>query len=161
VGLALALEVGGGGLDTMGIILAVISAVTFTIVAVTIQPMIARLGDSRPINLHMHCSALAAFVLIDLAVGGFPLPTGAVGWMSFAAVPVFYAVATITIFMSIGYIGPVRTSLVMNLEPVVAIVFGFVLLGQVLTPMQLGGAAIVIAAVVAVKLDGARKPAKT
>lgn len=54
-----------------------------------------------------------------------------------------------------------RSSLVMNLEPVASILFGFLLLGQILTPIQLSGAAIVIAAVVAVKLDDLRKPAKT
>ncbi len=46
----------------------------------------------------------------------------------------------------------------MNLEPVLSIIFGFLILGQVLTPIQLGGAAIVIAAVIAVKMDGIRKP---
>ncbi|NQU71607.1 MAG: EamA family transporter [Rhodospirillales bacterium] len=160
VGLALALDVGGGGLNMLGIILAATSAAAFTIVAVTTQPVIARTGDSRPVNLHMHCSALTAFVAIDLAVGEYALPSGPVGWAAFAAVPFLYAIATTSFFIALGLIGPVRASLIMNLEPVMSIVFGFVLLGQVLTPLQLGGAAIVIAAVVAVKLDGIRKPVK-
>ncbi|MEE2971205.1 MAG: hypothetical protein VX741_13875 [Pseudomonadota bacterium] len=42
-----------------------------------------------------------------------------------------------------------------------SILFGFLLLGQILTPIQLSDAAIVIAAVVAVKLDDLRKRAKT
>lgn len=160
LGLALALDVGGDGIDALGIVLSVTSAVTFTIIAVTIQPMIARVGDSRPINLHMHCSALAAFVVIDLALGEFALPSGTAGWTAFAAVPVLYAIATTSFFMAIGFMGPMRASLVMNLEPVASILFGFLLLGQILTPIQLDGAAIVIIAVVAVKLDGIRKPPK-
>jgi len=159
VGLALALDVGGGGLDTMGVALSVASAVTFTIMAVSTQPMIARTGDSRPINLHMHYSGLVAFVLIDLALGEFDLPSGTTGWLAYAAMPFFYAIATTTFFIALGHIGPVRSSLVMNLEPVMSIILGFLILGQVLTPLQLGGAAIVIAAVIAVKLDGFRKPA--
>lgn len=161
IGLTLALDVGGNGLNTLWIVLSVTSAVTFTIIAVTIQPMIARAGDSRPINLHMHISALATFVAIDLALGEFALPAGAAGWTAFAAVPVLYAIATTSFFMAIGYLGPMRSSLVIKLEPVASILFGFLLLGQILTPIQLGGAAIVIAAVVAVKLDDLRKPAKT
>ena len=160
LGLALALDVGGDGIDALGIVLSVTSAVTFTIIAVTIQPMIARVGDSRPINLHMHCSALAAFVVIDLALGEFALPSGTAGWTAFAAVPVLYAIATTSLFMAIGFMGSMRASLVMNLEPVASILFGFLLLGQILTPIQLDGAAIVIIAVVAVKLDGIRKPPK-
>jgi drug/metabolite transporter (DMT)-like permease len=159
VGLALALDVGGGGLGATGIILAAISAATFTVIAVTTQPMIARTGDSRPITLHMHYSSLAAFIVIDLALGEYDLPSGAAGWAAYAAVPVLYAIATTSFFIAMGHIGPVRTSLTMNLEPILSIVFGFVLLGQVLTPIQLVGSAIVIAAVVAVKLDGLRKPA--
>ena len=151
---------GGDGIDALGIVLSVTSAVTFTIIAVTIQPMIARVGDSRPINLHMHCSALAAFIVIDLALGEFALPSGTAGWTAFAAVPVLYAIATTLFFMAIGFMGPMRASLVMNLEPVASILFGFLLLGQILTPIQLDGAAIVIIAVVAVKLDGIRKPPK-
>ena len=79
VGLALALDVGGDGLNTLGVILSVTSAVTFTIIAVSTQPMIARIGDSRPINLHMHYSGLVAFILIDIVIGEYPLPSGTEG----------------------------------------------------------------------------------
>ncbi len=161
IGLVLALNVGGGSLDALGIGLAVLSAVTFAVVAVTMQPMIARVGDSRPITLHMHFTALLVFVVVNLVIGEFPLPTGAVGWTAFAAVPVFYSVAVTTYFIAFGMIGPVRSSLVMNLEPIAAICFGFILLGQVLSPTQLAGAAVVIGAIMAVRLDSARRAQKT
>ena len=45
----------------------------------------------------------------------------------------------------------------MNLEPVASIVVGFVILGQLFTPRQLIGAAIVIASVTAVKWIGGKK----
>ena len=60
-------------------------------------------------------------------------------------------------FVAIAYIGAVRTSLTMNLEPVASIVVGFVILGQLFTPRQLIGAAIVIASVTAVKWIGGKK----
>lgn len=161
IGLVLVLDVTGGGLDPLGIGLAVLSALTFAVVAVTMQPMIARAGDSRPITLHMHYTSLLVFVVVDLALGDFPLPTGTGGWIAFAAVPVFYAIAITTFFIAFGMIGPVRSSLIMNLEPIAAIVFSFALLGQVLSLTQLAGAAIVIAAITAVRLDNARRTAKT
>ena len=44
----------------------------------------------------------------------------------------------------------------MNLEPVFTIAAGFLILGQVLTPVQLLGAALVIGAVLAVRIEKAR-----
>ena len=49
-------------------------------------------------------------------------------------------------FTATQIIGSVRTSLLMNFEAVSAILLGYLILGQALTPMQLVGAAIVIAA---------------
>ena len=45
----------------------------------------------------------------------------------------------------------------MNLEPIASIALGFILLGQVLSPQQLLGAAVVIGAVTAVKWLGTAK----
>ncbi len=49
-------------------------------------------------------------------------------------------------FTATQIIGSVRTSLLMNFEAVSAIVLGYLILGQTLTPLQLTGAAIVISA---------------
>lgn len=157
IGLALALDVTGDGLHGPGIALAAASAATFTVIAMVTQPLIARAGDSRPITLHMHYTAAVVFIGIDIVLGSFPLPSGTTGWIAFAAVPVFYSIAITTFFIAFAHIGPVRTSLVMNLEPIASIAFGFVLLGQVLTPMQLTGAAVVIVSISAVRLEGARR----
>ena len=40
------------------------------------------------------------------------------------------------------------TSLIMNFEPVAAVVLGFTMLGQVLTPLQLLGAGLVVGAII-------------
>lgn len=57
----------------------------------------------------------------------------------------------ICFFAGIATIGPVRTPLLMNLEAVVSIVFGYLILDQALTDMQLAGAGLVILAIVAVR----------
>lgn len=155
-GLVLALDVTGGGLDPLGIGLALTSAVVMAIYAIVTRPIIDRAGDSRSVTLVMHYTALPAFMVADVVLGEFPLPTTGDGWIAFAAVLVFYTIAVTAFFSAVGMIGPVRTSLGMNLEPIFAIVFGFVMLGQVLTWKQLLGAAIVIGAVFMVKLQGFR-----
>ena len=76
---------------------------------------------------------------ISLAVLG-----RAVHWRAGASL--LEGAAMATFFTATQIIGSVRTSLLMNFEAVSAILLGYLILGQTLTPMQLIGAAIVIAA---------------
>ena len=78
--------------------------------------------------------------------------------VAFFGVAVAYSFAIIIMFFANAMIGPVRTSLFLNFEPVSTIILGFFVLGQVLTPLQLLGAAIVIAAIT---LAGRQKMAMT
>ncbi len=106
----------------------------------------------------MLISATLVYVVIVATVGEFALPTTASGIWAAAIGPFFYAGAVITIFMAISLRGPIRTSMTMNLEPVASMAFGFVLLGQTLDGIQLAGAALVIAAVLAVQRSKEQNP---
>jgi drug/metabolite transporter (DMT)-like permease len=55
-------------------------------------------------------------------------------------------------FVSIARIGPFRTALIMNLEPLVATLGSIALLGEVLTPMQAAGGALMIVALCAFQM---------
>lgn len=156
IGLAIALDVTGGGLETLGIVLAAFAAVSFSAVAVIAAPIIKRYGDPRPLVLYSHATCAVIMIATSLIVWEFPLPTTTRTLIAFGIVPIFYTVAAVAFFAAMAIIGTVRTGLVMNLEPLAAIVFGFAILGQVLTPFQLAGAALVIAAVTAVKWESGR-----
>ncbi len=156
VGLFFALDVTGEGLDPLGILLAGIAATTLAVVIVANAHLIRRSGRSLPVTLHMNLTASAAAIALSVVLGEFPLPVSRDGWIAFAAVPMFYSIGLICFFFAIGVVGAVRTSLGMNLEPLAAIVFGFVQLGQVLTPLQLLGAGLVVAAIVASRWSAAR-----
>jgi len=56
------------------------------------------------------------------------------------------------VFTSVGRIGPFRTALFMNLEPLLAAILGVVVLGEVLTPLQMLGGAVMIIALVAFQM---------
>ncbi len=157
VGLFFALDITGEGLDPTGILLAVVAASTFAVVIVVNASLIRRAGASLPVTFHMNLTASAAFIVLCAGLGEFPLPASRAGWIAFAAVPLFYSIGLISFFVAIGVTGAVRASLVMNLEPIAAIVFGFALLGQVLAPLQLFGAALVIGAIVAAKWQAERR----
>jgi drug/metabolite transporter (DMT)-like permease len=155
-GLALALEITGEVGNLLGIALAGAAALLMTGV-ILLSARVLKTDNVRSVTLHMHVSASLFFVAISLIAGEFSLPQTSMGWVGFAAVPVFYTIAVASFFAGIARIGGVRTSLVMNLEPVASIALGFIVLSQVLSGRQLVGAAIVIAAVTAVKWLGGKK----
>jgi drug/metabolite transporter (DMT)-like permease len=62
------------------------------------------------------------------------------------------AIAVLMIFISTVRIGPFRTALFMNLEPLLATIGSAIFLGEVITPLQALGGAVMIAALVAFQL---------
>jgi len=159
-GLFLALDVTGGGLNMTGIMLALGAATTFSVVVVINASLIRRTGRSLPVTFHMNLTASAAFIVVCAVLGEFPLPDSQEGWIAFTAVPVFYSIGMICFFVAVGAMGAVWASLLMNLEPVAAIILGFTLLGQVLTPLQLLGAGLVVGAIIAGRWGTVRAAAK-
>ena len=161
VGLVLALDLGDPSLDLRGIGLAALAALGVTTV-VLLNSRLVGAGDSRPVTLHMIIAASVVFIVITSAFGEFALPETTRGWLAVAMGPLFYAFAIVTLFIAMSMLGPIRTSMTMNLEPVSSMVFGFVLLGQALDGLQILGAALVIIAVLTIqKTKGqARAPVK-
>ena len=63
-----------------------------------------------------------------------------------------YAIGVVSLFTSATRIGPLRTAVVMNLEPLIAIAGSWMVLGQGLTPMQLVGGVLVLGGVLGAQL---------
>ncbi|MEE2997821.1 MAG: DMT family transporter [Pseudomonadota bacterium] len=157
-GLALSLEITGDSANAIGIALAGCASVLMAATAL-LSARVLKTDNARSVTLHMHISAAAMFIAVSIIAGDLSLPDTTRGWVGYICVPIFYTVAIASFFAGIAHIGAVRASLVMNLEPVGSIALGFLLLGQILTPRQLLGAAIVIGAVTAIKwLGGKPKP---
>lgn len=160
VGLALALNIGDLSLDPRGVVLAALAALGITTVVLLNARLVAG-GDSRPVTLHMLTAASILFVVVTAALGEFALPETTQGWWAFSTGPFFYAFAIISIFIAMSILGPIRSSMTMNLEPVSSMVFGFVILGQALTGLQMLGAVLVIVAVLAVQRAKGLPPKST
>ncbi|PPR11887.1 MAG: hypothetical protein CFH41_00763 [Alphaproteobacteria bacterium MarineAlpha11_Bin1] len=158
VGLALALEITGDSANSIGVTLAGSAALLMAATAL-LSARVLKTDNARSVTLHMHISAAAMFVIVSIILGELSLPETSLGWIAYLSVPVFYTIAIASFFTGIAHIGAVRTSLVMNLEPIGSIALGFLLLGQILSPRQLLGAAIVIVAVTAIKWLGGKPKA--
>jgi len=155
-GLGLALGDTDATVSVLGMVLAGVAALLMAAV-ILLSARILKTDNVRAVTVHMHVSGAFCFVVISLIAGDFSLPQTDSGWIGLVAVPLFYTIAVTTFFAGIALVGGVRTSLIMNLEPVASIALGFLLLGQVLSESQLAGAAIVIAAVTAVKWLSGKK----
>ncbi len=155
-GLVLVFNVSGTDLSGAGALYAFLSAL-FWAAMTLLSVRVMRDCDPRAVSLHMQVSAATIFFVIWLVGGGVTLPSSIFGWASFMAMPVCYAIAITAFFASVAMIGSVRASLFMNVEPILTITLGFLVLGQVLTPLQLAGAALVISAIFALKWDADRR----
>jgi drug/metabolite transporter (DMT)-like permease len=158
IGLVLVFNVTGAGLNVVGATYAVIAGLGWGVLTI-LSSRVMKGGDARAVTLHMQFGASIAYLLICLVTLDVALPNTPRGWTGFIALPIVYTIAVTAFFAAVSAIGSVRASLFMNIEPVVTISLGFVILGQVLTFTQMLGAAFVVSAIVAVRWEGFRKSA--
>ena len=145
VGVGLALNVDFTAAQARGVWLAVLSAFAWsTVFLLTGHYFHGR--DSRPANFWMTLTAAVIFVVVIAVTGGLKLPDAPAGWTGIVGLPFFYAFGMIGLFVAITTLGPVKTGFYMNFEPIATVILAAVLLKQYLAPIQLAGAALVIAA---------------
>ncbi len=96
-------------------------------------------------------STLGITGVIALAVvaaqGGAHLPQAPAGWMGLLALTFLYGTAFTIMFTVLPKLGVAGSSPIMNVEPVVALVLAWALLGQSIAAIQVAGALIVVGAV--------------
>jgi len=158
IGLAFALDVIGLSLNPIGIVLATAAAFLFAAMLLLMNRLV-RGQDSRPVSFYMLCSGALVYIVMDLIAGEIHLPKGSTGWAIFLSAGLFYSFAIIGMFVAVSKIGAVKAGLLMNFEPLSSLIIGVVFLGQILTPWQFMGVALVLVAIVYTALG--RKGQKT
>ncbi len=167
-GLALALGLTGGdlgGLSAAGVLWSVAAGVTYAYYALHAEVLTRRRSAAAVLGIGLGFGAVA--LAIALPWWSFPfdalLRTGEAGpvalpvWLAVAYVVVFGTVVPFTLIIAgvrrIGADGAIVTAM---LEPIFAGAVAWVVLGQVLSPVQVLGGAIVLAAVTAAQIARAR-----
>jgi drug/metabolite transporter (DMT)-like permease len=138
----------GGNLQgrPLGIALGILAASIYA-VYITIGGRITQNTDPLAATLVVMATAALGNGSFALASGD-PLPAGGMAWLAIAAIALFSTVIAIgTFLIGIKVIGPARASIISTLEPVVTICLGVVFLGESVSPQQLVGGAMVLAAV--------------
>ena len=114
--------------------------------------------DARLTTWYSMVPSTALFIALLAIAGTFTMPQTEAGWAAFAGVSITSTLSTLLIYISTNRIGPFRTALIMNLEPLVTTVLSVWLLGEVLTWVQWMGAAIMLVALCAFQVRKAPSP---
>ena len=156
LGLALALDVLGAtsGLGSVGqwqrigsgVAFALAAAGTFGLALVLTQHETAGLDGRVRTAGTMVLTGLMALGVMGMQ-GGPHWPQAAVGWWGLAALTFLYGTAFTIMFTVLPRLGVAGNSAIMNVEPVFALVLAWAILGQAIAPVQIGGALLVVGAV--------------
>jgi probable blue pigment (indigoidine) exporter len=144
-GLALILGVQFSTLAPLGIGYALAAAVARVISLLATRAYLSG-TDARVTTWYSMVPSAAMFVAAALIAGTWHPPQSIGGWLAFLGVTAGSTFSTWMIYISTNRVGPFRTALAMNLEPLVTALASVALLGEVFTPVQAVGAGIMIAA---------------
>jgi len=150
-GLALMIGAHPTELAVAGII-AALAAACCRVVLLLVTRVHLQGSDPQRVTWYSLFSSTVVFVAASLATLSWQPPATAAGWFALIALAVTTTTGILGVFASTGKIGPFRTALFMNLEPLLATAGSALILGEVITPVQAVGGAIMIAALVAFQL---------
>ena len=106
-------------------------------------------ADARLTTWYSVVAQLVLFVAASAVTQTWKPPQTDGGWAALIAVSLATTAGVLFVFISTVRIGPFRTALIMNLEPLMAMVLSALILGEVITPVQAVGSGIMLAALAA------------
>ena len=145
------LIVGGvraGGLDPLGAVLGLAAAAIYSVYILTSDGVAGRV---RP---ELLAALVCTGAAISLTAGGAALGllepgrVTAAGWGWLACLALVSTVAAIALFFAgLRRVGPTAAAILSTVEPLVTVLLAFAVFGERLSPLQLAGGALVVAAV--------------
>ena len=153
VGVSLVLAGAGGmGFDTLGVALAFGAAITYTAYILAADTVLHRLAPVVLTTLVM-TGAAAALAFRALVAGGVTVSFDRSGWLWIGCIVVVSTVlAVLAFFAGLKRTGASTASILSTFEPVVSTALAALVLGEILTPLQLLGAVLVLSAAVIVQI---------
>ena len=155
-GLALALDVSGAasGLGAsahwtqigQGVLFALAGAAAFGLALVFVQHETAGVDGRVRTASTMTLAGLMALCVVVLQ-GGPHWPQTELGWWGLAALTFLYGTGFTIMFTVLPRLGVAGNSAIMNVEPVFALVLAWAVLDQHIASVQMGGALLVVGAV--------------
>lgn len=139
---------GKGGACT-GIILALVSAVSYAFYTVYLDRSILKQMDSLKVNFYTSLFMSAAMFAAGAVSGQFTLGLTPAGWLCSLAVSILASVIGVTCFQAgVRRIGAVSTGMYSLLEPVSSLAAGALFLGERVPPAGILGCCFILASLI-------------
>ena len=151
VGLGVMLGAHPGGLALAGVVAALAAAACRVLLLLLTRALLQGVNPLA-ITLYSMVSSTVLFVLASLVLLDWQPPATVLGWVAVIALGISVMGGILGVFASTGRIGPFRTALFMNLEPLLTTIGSAVVLDEVITPVQALGGAVMLGALVAFQL---------
>jgi len=151
LGLALMIGAHPTSLAAAGILAALGAAVCRVVILLATRAFLSG-ADPLRITWYSLLSSTAVFLVAALAAGSWQPPATAAGWLALIVLSDAITAGLLGVFASTVRIGPFRTALFMNLEPPLTAIGSALFLGEVLTPLQVLGGGIMLAALMMIQL---------
>jgi DME family drug/metabolite transporter len=150
-GLALLIDAHPARLEFVGVIYAIGAACCRTAVLLATRAYLVG-ADARLTTWYSMLSSTGIFIAASFVGHAWTLPQTGVSWACLIALSFATTAAILFVFLSTVRIGPFRTAVIMHLEPLTATILSAVVLGELTTPVQGLGTAIMLTALVAFQL---------
>jgi probable blue pigment (indigoidine) exporter len=151
VGLAIMIGAHPAGLALAGVAFAIGAAFCRTGVLIFTRAFLVG-ADARLTTWYSVIAQLVIFAAAAFFTQTWQPPQSEGGWVALVALSVVTTVAILFIFVSTVRIGPFRTALITNFEPMIATALSAIVLGEVVTPLQAAGSGIMLAALIGFQL---------
>lgn len=156
VGLVLAIGPSLESLDWRGGVFALCAAISSTVLFFSTR-RVRRHTNEIALLIWANIIGLPFIITASFIMGGFHLPESTMGWGGLLTASILFALAFTTYSISMRHITPVRASMFFNIEPLVSLVAASIILNELLSPIQMSGAALVLAALVITAWRGQRQ----
>jgi probable blue pigment (indigoidine) exporter len=150
-GLAIMIGAHPAGLVFAGIAFALAAAACRTGVLIITRVFLVG-ADARLTTWYSVIAQAAIFVALSAITQTWQPPQNNAGWAALVGMSLATTAGIVFIFVSTMRVGPFRTALIMNLEPLIAMAGSALVLGDTITPLQGLGSAIMLAALVVFQL---------
>jgi drug/metabolite transporter (DMT)-like permease len=109
-------------------------------------------ADPQMTTWYTILSSTVVLGLVALATWNWQGPATTGGWAALIAVGFGTTIGVLSLYVSIKRIGPFRSALIMYLEPLLSTVFSAPVLGEIITPWQAVGGAMMLISLVSFQL---------
>jgi probable blue pigment (indigoidine) exporter len=150
-GLAIMIGAHPAGLALGGIAYALAAASCRTGVLIVTRAYLVG-ADARLTTWYSVIAQTVIFVALSSVTRTWHPPQTDAGWAALVGMSLATTAGIVFIFVSTMRVGPFRTALIMNLEPLIAMLGSALVLGDLITPLQALGSGIMLAALVAFQL---------